>query len=338
MNILPWVITYNAVDRDEMLELAAAFLMGDPPRAFGSAVKEIELNVCVKCRSTRSRTPVGKQRRNYVKGLRAPAEVQFLRRSAKLNITYVTNSKFEQYSVQVFGTNKYEKERRIVRSAPSFRAACEEMASNLRLAGTKFKKSDDFKWDTFSAHLEQRLAKLPKSRSELRRLAKKLKSPFERMGTSKPEDSEPSERALKRKPKLITINHDDDCASHIGRTADGRQFFLTTPFIPAQREFVALYLFDSEGKFQKAYIDDLGKREELKPERAREAFERRFAQLGPVKLGRIRVEPFTIKRFGREFGLVPRLLEDEDDEWTVEAHPGNYMAFFKPWNWGEYDT
>jgi len=127
------------------------------------------------------------------------------------------------------------------------------------------------------------------------------------MGEGEPEDSAPSERALKRKPKLITINHDDDCASHIGRTADGRQFFLTTPFIPAQREFVALYLFDSKGKFQKAYIDDLGKREKLTPERAREAFERRFAQLGPVKLGRIRVEPFTIKRFGREFGLVPLL-------------------------------
>src|SRR5215831_13909514 len=135
MNILPWVITYNAFDRDEILELAAAFLMGDPPRAFGSAVKKIELNVCVRCRSTRSRTPVGKQRWNYVKGLRAPTEVQFLRRSAKLDITYVTNSVFEQYSIQVFGTNKYKKERRIVRSAPSFRAACEEMASNLRLAG-----------------------------------------------------------------------------------------------------------------------------------------------------------------------------------------------------------
>src|SRR5437879_3147744 len=162
MNILPWVITYNEMGRDEMLDLAAAFLMGNPPWAFGSAVKEIELGVCVKCRSTSSRTPVGKQRRNYVKGLRNPTEVQFRRRSAKLHVTYVTNLEFEQYSVQVFGINKkYKKERRIVRSAPSFRAACEEMASNLRLARTKFKKSDDFKWDAFSAHLDQQLAKLP---------------------------------------------------------------------------------------------------------------------------------------------------------------------------------
>src|SRR5689334_8618010 len=102
MNILPWVITYNAMDRDEMLELAAAFLLGDPPRAFGSAVREIELWVCVKCRSTRSRTPVGKHRRNYVKALRSnPTEVQFRRRSAKLDITYVTDSQFEQYLVQI---------------------------------------------------------------------------------------------------------------------------------------------------------------------------------------------------------------------------------------------
>ena len=34
-------------------------------------------------------------------------------------------------------------------------------------------------------------------------------------------------------PKLIAIDHDDYHAEHVGRTEDGRQFFLTTPFEPA---------------------------------------------------------------------------------------------------------
>ena len=47
-------------------------------------------------------------------------------------------------------------------------------------------------------------------------------------------------------PALIAIDHDDYHAEHVGRTADGRQFFLTTPFEPGggpqipSEEFVAL--------------------------------------------------------------------------------------------------
>ena len=54
-------------------------------------------------------------------------------------------------------------------------------------------------------------------------------------------------------PDTIAIDPDDYHAEHVGRTADGRQFFLTTPFDPAiggraGSEFVALYLFDATGK------------------------------------------------------------------------------------------
>jgi hypothetical protein len=65
------------------------------------------------------------------------------------------------------------------------------------------------------------------------------------------------------KPKIIAIEHDDHHASHIGSLPDGRQFFLTTPFVPAMdseagREFVALFLFDKRGSFLEARIDDMG--------------------------------------------------------------------------------
>jgi hypothetical protein len=63
-------------------------------------------------------------------------------------------------------------------------------------------------------------------------------------------------------PEKITIRHDDYHARHIGRTADGRQFFLTNPFVWAigynpGREFLALYIFDSDGNLLEAKIDDL---------------------------------------------------------------------------------
>jgi hypothetical protein len=68
-------------------------------------------------------------------------------------------------------------------------------------------------------------------------------------------------------PDIIAINHDDYHAEHIGRTADGRQFLLTTPFVPAIHgcegsgsEFVALYLFDAAGKLLEARINAFGPR------------------------------------------------------------------------------
>ena len=63
-------------------------------------------------------------------------------------------------------------------------------------------------------------------------------------------------------PRKIAINHDDDCAQYVGTLPDGRQFFMTTPFVPVLetegREFLALYLFDAAGDFLEARIPDSG--------------------------------------------------------------------------------
>jgi hypothetical protein len=148
---------------------------------------------------------------------------------------------------------------------------------------------------------------------------------------------------MSQPPDVIAIDHDDYHASHVGRTADGRQFFLTSPFIPALdghpgREFIALYLFDSAGRFQSARIEDLGTRAGLDAERARRLAQGLLADLGQVEYRRIEVAPFEVERFGTTFGLVPRPPEEEDDGWWVELQPGNYMAFHEPWDSGEYDT
>lgn len=144
-------------------------------------------------------------------------------------------------------------------------------------------------------------------------------------------------------PGLVAINHDDYHAKHIGRTADSRQFFLTTPFVPASgseagREFIALYFFDADGRFRDARIDDLGPRADLDRDAAQHLHEQRLAELGPVTFDRIEVQPFQVERFGTTFGLVLREPEDEDDVWAVEVQPGNYMAFFEPFDSGDYDT
>jgi hypothetical protein len=144
-------------------------------------------------------------------------------------------------------------------------------------------------------------------------------------------------------PARIPIVHDDHHASRIGRAEGGRQFFVTTPFVPALgsnagREFLAVYVFDQDGVLLEARIDDLGTRATLDRARARALLEKRVAELGPIELGDIEVQPFSVERFGVTFGVIPRPPEDDEHGgWWVEVHPGNYMAFHEPWD-GYYDT
>lgn len=144
-------------------------------------------------------------------------------------------------------------------------------------------------------------------------------------------------------PKLIAIDHDDYHAQHIGCTDDGRQFFLTAPFEPQSKEtdgaeYVALYVFDSKGKLVATEIDNFGPRATLNKSAQEECYGNRLKQLGSVSYCRIEVEPFVVERFGSQFGLITREPDDSDDIWAVELQPGNYMAFFEPWDSGEYDT
>lgn len=144
-------------------------------------------------------------------------------------------------------------------------------------------------------------------------------------------------------PTLIAINHDDYHAEYVGRTEDGKQFFLTTPFEPAKggqggREFLALYLFDSHGKLVEAKIDDRGPRATMDHERRASLRDQRLRELGSLSFERIEIAPFAVDRFGSTFGLILREPEEDGDTWAVELLPGNFMAFFPPWDSGEYDT
>lgn len=144
-------------------------------------------------------------------------------------------------------------------------------------------------------------------------------------------------------PKLITLDHDDYAAKYVGHVKDGRQFFLTTPFVPAMgeepgREFLALYVFDKAGKLQSATLDDLGTRAAMDEAAARVRRDELLASLGEVTYGRIKVAPFTVERFGVAFGFIPQPPEEDDEDWCVIVEPGNYVCFWPPWTSGDYDT
>src|ERR1035437_4955457 len=144
-------------------------------------------------------------------------------------------------------------------------------------------------------------------------------------------------------PDHIAINHDDYHAKHIGRMADGRQFLLTTPFEPAIGgrtgcEYVALYTFDGGGGLIDAKIESFGPRDRVKHEDISARYESMLASLGAVSFDRIVVAPFQVERFGSSFGLILREPEEEGAVWAVEMQPGNSMAFFEPWDSGDYDT
>jgi hypothetical protein len=145
------------------------------------------------------------------------------------------------------------------------------------------------------------------------------------------------------RPTLIAIEHDDYHAEHVGVTRDGRQFILTTPFSPPGGtnpgcEFVALYVFDKAGHLLEAKVDSFGPRSSLDRDARRTLCQERLASLGDVSFKRVEVAPFEVEHFGVKFGLIVREPEDDDDVWAVEMQPGNYMAFFEPWDSGEYDT
>jgi len=146
-------------------------------------------------------------------------------------------------------------------------------------------------------------------------------------------------------PRSVVIGHDDYHAEHVGRTADGRQFFLTTPFVPADevgtptgREFIALYVFDKAGRLVSAAIDDLGPRAAMDGDARVGRRDALLASLGAIKYGRIKVAPFRVEMFGVEFGLIARPPEEPGEDWRVTVEPGDYMCFWPPWTSGEYDT
>ena len=146
-------------------------------------------------------------------------------------------------------------------------------------------------------------------------------------------------------PNTVALDHDDDSAEYVGRASDGRQFFLTTPFVPFEkagtatgREFIALYVFDKAGNLQSATIDDLGPRATMNKATRLIRRDALLASLGKARYQRIKVAPFRIEIFGVVFGFIAQPPGEPGEDWSVIVEPGDYMCFWPPWTSGDYDT
>lgn len=147
----------------------------------------------------------------------------------------------------------------------------------------------------------------------------------------------------KAAPGLVALEPDDSHAQHVGRTKSGQQFFLTTPFVPhspgnAGCEYVALYIFDAAGKLIESKIDSFGPRPSMNHQKRKDTIDLRLYELGKISRERIMMQPFTVEHEGVTFGLVATPPAPGDKSWVVDVEPGNYMAFFEPWDSGVYET
>ncbi|HEY9793179.1 MAG TPA: hypothetical protein V6D22_22445 [Candidatus Obscuribacterales bacterium] len=138
-------------------------------------------------------------------------------------------------------------------------------------------------------------------------------------------------------PTTIAIDPDDYHAKYVGKTKDGKQFFLTPLFEPFGNEYLALFTFDEEGTLTNAEINDLGPRNQYDADEADALRAKRLRGLGKITPERIEVKPFSVRKFGKSFGLIANIDEDSG-ECFVNLEPGDFMSFHEPWESGEYDT
>jgi len=323
-----------------VLSFAGDFLLRGARESCGSAIRSIELYAHL--RSRRKPTPgdLGLAER-FEERLKTFPLARFKRKQCFFEIAYLSNlgDAEELFDPQVNPAS---------RSVPLalFRDACHEIAAVLSIIGKRIKSSDDFDVKAFGLWLKRRLDEVPASQEDLEKTIAELRTAEEKKRERRHAADRSSElKTGKGAPKLVALDPDDYAAQYLGRTKDGRQFFLTTPFVPAStpgceagREFLALYVFDRSGVLLSATIDDLGPRATLDEKACCARRDELLASLGEFVSRRIRVAPSRVERFGVQFGFIPQPPEGSVDQWCVTVEPGDYMCFWPPWNSGEYDT
>jgi hypothetical protein len=327
------IVTYNGGGGHPVVSFVGDFLLLDAERGFGSAIARVDLYPRAKNSGPPAKS-LGDMADEFEAHLKELPLIWFKRKSRLVEIAYQTH---------IASAEELMSQRAKPPSLRLFHAACREVVSVLALIAKRIKRSDDFDLARLDIHLQARLNQMPQTAKELLGVLEMLRAKEEAERAARNKAREAKRAARDDAPKLIAIDPDDYHAKHVGHTTDGLQFFLTTPFEPASdrsngSEFVALYRFDKKGKLIEARIENFGPRSSVDDAKRRAIHDRWLKDLGPIRSRRIRVAPFAIERFGTTFGLVTRQPDDEGDPWAVEMQPGNYMAFFEPWDSGDYDT
>ncbi|GAA1717801.1 hypothetical protein GCM10009809_12160 [Isoptericola hypogeus] len=141
-------------------------------------------------------------------------------------------------------------------------------------------------------------------------------------------------------PERITIVPDDYHVPYAGTAEDGRRFFLSEELFDMETGYVGLFLWKSDGTFDEIRVTAVSGREGLPPGQAgpagaEEVVPSRLAELGDFVLEPIEVEPFTQDVDGVTFGWK---VEQYDGAYSVNIEPGDFIAYYEPWDGLEYDT
>ena len=338
MNIHVLIVTYNGMGGHPVLSYIGHFLLLDAPESFGSAIAMVDIYAHFQSNGPPKQTleRLGDRFRARLKTLPL---VWFRRKKCLFEIAY--------FSKLGDAEEMFEKKSKPV-SLSLFHDGCHEIVATLSMIRKRLNTADEFDYEAFDAHLQRRLSQLPTSISELKKLLGEIKAIEQQQIAARAEAVRlvtEGQQMPKGGPKAVALDHDDYTAEYVGWTKNGRQFFLTTPFVPGShsggqpgREFLALYLFDKAGALLSATIDDLGPRASLNETARIARRDEMLASLGEVEYRRIKVAPFKVERFGVEFGFIPQPPEEEGGDWSVIVEPGNYMCFWPPWTSGDYDT
>lgn len=156
----------------------------------------------------------------------------------------------------------------------------------------------------------------------------------------------PSPRAQPRLPEAppdtFRIVPDDYHVPWAGTTEDGRKFFLSRElFEPGGSSYVGLFLWKPDGSFDELRVDEVDRPRGVPPAQAAAAGSKqlvraRLAELGDYTLEPIRVQPFTRRVDGVTFGW--HVGQYDDGSYYINIEPGDFIAYYAPWDGHGYDT
>ncbi|WP_432943425.1 hypothetical protein ACQPXM_00090 [Kribbella sp. CA-253562] len=141
-------------------------------------------------------------------------------------------------------------------------------------------------------------------------------------------------------PTRFTIVPDDYHVPYAGTAGDGRKFFLSDELFGMDSAYVGLYLWKADGTFDEVRVDEVGRPAGLPPGQAAPAdadglVAARLAELGDYVLEPIEVEPFAEEVKGVTFGW---LVQEFEGEYSINIQPGDFIAYYEPWDGLGYDT
>ncbi|MGW1341051.1 hypothetical protein ACWCOV_08360 [Kribbella sp. NPDC002412] len=146
--------------------------------------------------------------------------------------------------------------------------------------------------------------------------------------------------AVEQAPTRFRIVPDDYHVPYAGTAEDGRKFFLSDELFDEASGYVGLFFWKADGTFDEVRVDKVGRAAGLPPGQAASAgadelVASRLAELGKYVLEPIDVEPFTREIEGVTFGWV---VDQFEGEYSINIEPGDFIAYYEPWDGLGYDT